>query len=141
MPYYDLVEYDDVLDGENDEDMFPNHGKVICVKKLHDHCMCLRCKPRERRYWRISRCKYGPQPWVKQDKQPEGCVWLHFPNDYYCKPYCKFFDGRIKAQAFKEVFGFRGRLAKTKSDNCFKSIEGILAQVDEIFDNQLSLKK
>jgi len=130
--YYDPIEHEDVSNGEGEEDIFPDHGRIICVKELHDHCACLRCKPTEKQYWRVSRCKYGARPWTKQDKPPEGCIWLHYPNDYFCKPYCPDFDPKIKARAFKEVFGFDSDL-DAKWDDCFKSIQGLLDEVDETF--------
>jgi hypothetical protein len=138
MPYHDPIEYDDVLDGHNDEDMFPNHGKVVCVKALHDNCGCLRCKPRDRRYWRISRCKYGPNPWLKIDagEEPRGCYWLIHPNDYYCKEHCPKFDARTKAQAFKEIYGYRTKLSM-KWHSVFDQLKEIEEEVDRIWPSKM----
>lgn len=132
MPYHnDKIEFEDVLDGYYDEDFFPNHGKVLCVKSLNPNCQCLRCKPRERRYWRISKCKHGPNPSSKMDEDPQGCIFLKHPNDFYCKPYCNAFDARIKAKAFKEVYGYRGRLSVSCPD-AFELFKETFEEADRI---------
>ena len=136
MPFYDdKVEYEDVLDGHYDEDWFPNHGKVVCVKELNENCRCLRCKPHTKKFWRISKCKYGPNPWMKMDEKPEGCQFLAQPNDFYCKNYCSAFDAKIKAQAFKEIFGFRGRLSE-KHPEWTSLFEDTMKMADEILGDE-----
>ena len=134
MPYHDdKVEFEDVLDGRYDEDFFPNHGHVICIKKINPDCRCLKCKPRERRYWRISRCKYGFKPSLWKDEEPRGCAFLTQPNDFYCKPYCSTFDARIKARAFREVFGYRTKLSIPWAD-AFELFKENFEEVDKILD-------
>ena len=102
--YQDAVEYEDVL-GLSGEGFFPNHGFQVCVASLHDDCHCLRCKPRTKKHWRISYCKYGWPPVLWMNEEPKGCTWLDTPDEQFCAKWCSKYDPEIKKQAREEIFG------------------------------------